>query len=441
MFTINGTWEGKKTSIKWVNGAVVGPDTFVDAIEKMTTTFTPGPVPLYFDHPDITNPDMAATMIEFTLDTVTSSDGPEVDLSGEFYEGTDIAKHPGPRGSALHSTGTGQDAHGGDRISPLNRSLYGTENTMDAIAAIDPKLPGKVIANWERVTGESRRRIVNQYRKLLKKAQDHPDYESWKYWYDDVHDLSTEIGERNGFTTEQVAAAFSAFSPGINWDEELKTIPALAEMMSLDAVVPDEHLALVNEKLSSDNILNSRATDSQIELQLLEHGDKVSMLDDPRAAALAYTELARVSESHENWAIPYGYDPLSDAVAILRGGDIDETLRGVKTRSFYNNIIMPEDSRDVTIDFQMMEAAARRPLHKTEKSGGDGLPSFDGNIRDEDTTLGGTPSKKIRGYDGTATAIGVRPYLGDIVRQVATEFDLLPNQAQAIIWNQWKEEK
>lgn len=436
MFTVNGTWNGKKTSVTWDHGDVDAPETFVAALEDLANTVTSVPVPLVLDHPDITDAYDAATMIHLTFDTVTSATGPVIDLSGELEE--DIAKHPGPRGSALHSTGTDQSAHGASRVSPLNRSLQGTENTMAAIAEVDPALPDKVVANWLRVTGMSRRRIVNQYRRLIREAMKHPDYESWKYWYDDAHDISTKLADEHGFTTEQVAGAFAAFSPNVGWEEELKVIPHLVEMVAEDPAVTAEQAESINARLAADKVINGITEGTVVEYEPLEAGDRISKLTHPRAAAFAYVDLARTSELHQNWGLPSGYDPLADAVMLLRGAEPADVLRGVKTRSFYNNIIMPEDARDVTIDFQMMEAAARRPLHSKKI---DKLPSYDGHIREEANTLAGTPSKKVRGSDQRATEIGVRPYLGDITRQVGAEFDLLPNQAQAIIWNQWKEEK
>ena len=427
MFTINGTWEGKKTSIKWISGAVVGPDTFVDAIEKMTTTFTPGPVPLSFDHPDITNPDMAATMIEFTLDTVTSSDGPEVDLSGEFYEGVDIAKHPGPRGSALHSTGTKQTVHGhaGSRIGPLPDQLLGLELTMDALPESVQK---KVIAQWEMVTGESRQRIVNQYRRLLRNAQGDPRYEDWRDWYADVHDLASIEAERNGISTENACAIFAALSPGMVWEKNSQIAVQLMDMVGADVAVNENMVEELDRKLFKDS-KSGIYPDSPLHIPV---GTKLSEIDNPRAASLMLQTVA--TEKGYGWPARFGYGPYQDAILLAYNvATPHEVLRGAKTRSFFNNILTPEGGFDVTIDFQMMEAAARRPLNKKTEAEG-GFPSHDGKVRKEENAMTTTPKHEN-------TAVGVRPYLADITRQVAGEFDLLPVQAQAVIWNQWKEEK
>jgi len=427
MFEITGTRNGTKETVVWDDGQIYASQTFTDAVSDMEESVTEGPVPVVFEYPRMSDAWAAAQVIEFLFDDVTSTTGPVISWDDCLQEGEEISKHPGPRGSALHATGTDQSVHGGSRISPFNEGMHGSENSMQALEDLDyPPYRGatigeRVIAKWEAVTGISRRKIVNQYRRMLKEAAPHSDYESWKYWYDDVHDLSTSLGEKHGFTTDQVAAAFAAFSPGVNWQEELKAIPHLVEMMDTDPPVPEGSLELVNAKILADDVLTGRNDGNIVKPQILQPGQRVSDLGNPRAAAIAYAELARASEAHENWAIPYGYAPLMDSVMILRGADIDTTLRGVTTRSFYNNMMMPEDPRDVTIDFQMMEAAARRAITKNEKSG-----------------LSGTPGVTINGLE---TDIGVRPYLADIVRQVANESGLLPNQAQAIIWSQWKEEK
>lgn len=419
MFEVTGTWNGEEVTVTWERGIVSGPNSFLDAVDFIATNRVEGPVPLVFDHPNMAARDIAASVIEFVFaDSETTSTGPEISWEGCLGP-RDIRKHPGPRGSALHSTGSGQEAHGAGRISPFNRALHGTENTISALP--DTRgLPGKVVKKWEKTTGQSRDQVTEQYRRLITEAMKQPEYEEWRDWYSTAHDIAEGYAVSDGFTVEQSSAIISALSPGMTWEENAETAGELMDLIGEDAAVPAEIVDVLNEKLAIDAAKVGRSQKERREPTVVTEGMKLSEFRSPRDATLALAEIAR--SRGFNWNAQYGYKSYTNAMLIARDwGTPDTILAGVKTRSFYNNILMPSDTKDVTIDFQMMEAGARRQLTDNEES-----------------SLNGTPSITI---DGVKTDVGVRPYLADITRDVAKEFDLVPNQAQALIWNQWKREK
>lgn len=330
-------------------------------------------------------------------------------LKGKDYKVDPIAKHYGP---GPHPSGTTQDVHGGERISPFNRALKGVENTMEAIAAVDPKLPIKVIAQWEKIGGTSRRQIRDRYIRLIEAAKKNNNWADGMDWYWRQHrDLTALADQYNQWDLQTMAAAAAALSPQAEWNANLRYTVEMAKFLDHDLIedLSDAQLELVNAKLDADGH-NLTVT----------NGSRLSKLT-PRQATIVMFEMSKnLSDDNNGWGSGAGYTPFSDAVELFRGAK-PNILRGVKTRSFYNMLFDPSNVVDVTIDFQMMEAAAGRVLTKNENS-----------------SLNSTPSIQVA---GEKTSIGVRPYLADITRSVAAKFGITPSQAQAIIWLQWKDTK
>lgn len=96
---------------------------------------------------------------------------------------------------------------------------------------------------------------------------------------------------------------------------------------------------------------------------------------------------------------------------ILMGADPLQVLGGLKTRSFYMNIIDPGDPLPVTVDGHMRNVWLndRKPLHSPDalKRG----PRVDRHL-----------------YEQIANGI----------RELAAEERLLPNQVQAVVWLAWR---
>lgn len=107
---------------------------------------------------------------------------------------------------------------------------------------------------------------------------------------------------------------------------------------------------------------------------------------------------------------------LIHAMQVVQG-DLDGALTGPKIRSFFNNIVNPWGD-DVTMDTWMARALAADPDLMDEK----GIKAYVG---------GGSQSKP----DQAKYSWGA-----DIVREIAKENGLTPNQAQAVIWTQVKRE-
>jgi hypothetical protein len=106
---------------------------------------------------------------------------------------------------------------------------------------------------------------------------------------------------------------------------------------------------------------------------------------------------------------------LSPAMEIARGGSIDEHLTGVKRRSFFNNMIDPEGSTDITVDTWMLRA----PMNSTNRKDGLSLTDAGKFLNDsEKITKGGA------GYVSISEAVNT----------VAKERGLKPHEVQAAYW-------
>lgn len=100
------------------------------------------------------------------------------------------------------------------------------------------------------------------------------------------------------------------------------------------------------------------------------------------------------------------------AVKIARGANIDETLTGIKRRSFYNNIVAPATSDSVTVDTWMQMAYC--------------------NVTGKDKA---TALDFIRANEKALSGTGVGYFMiADAVRIVASDMELLPHQVQALYW-------
>lgn len=105
----------------------------------------------------------------------------------------------------------------------------------------------------------------------------------------------------------------------------------------------------------------------------------------------------------------YGRRNRDKALSILRGADPVDVLGGLKVRSFYANILQPNNPDPVTID---RHAYCLAHGIRSERSG---FASVDIKL---------TPKR----YRETAEAY----------REIAADLNLLPNQLQATTWLAWK---
>lgn len=113
---------------------------------------------------------------------------------------------------------------------------------------------------------------------------------------------------------------------------------------------------------------------------------------------------------------------LENALQMIRTFNVAEYLgKGPKVRSFYSNILDPVGSTDVTVDTHMIRALL-------------GDPDMESSGALYKASLGcKAPQRKADGYTD-----GLYPYFAQAIKDAARALELLPHQAQAIAWSQWR---
>lgn len=200
-----------------------------------------------------------------------------------------------------------------------------------------------------------------------------------KAWYQEAHAFNRDLADRSGLSHEQCAAITAAISPRTPWPRN----KALAERVAM------------KWKDHPDIEPTFR--------------DRFGRLDTPTEAAARKMGGCLVRTN------------LAPALAIARAGSgdqhavIDKTLTGIKRRSFYNNMVDPKSSTDITVDTWMLRAATNASTRKGGLSIDDAGEFLDSNST---VTNGGA------GYVSISEAI----------RTVADKRGLTPHEVQAAYW-------
>ena len=295
----------------------------------------------------------------------------------------------------------------------------GAHNTMSAFSE------GKqqdILKTTQSILGHPE--VVRQrYHKLFDDAKATEHYAQDKDWYWDAHNFAHQIAGDHGFTHHHVAGAIAAISSGAEWGNNQAIAKGLARHVKENTALtltPEEHAAFARDLRQAELDSKGRKVRS---LDTPAVGTTFNAIEHPVTAAIAANHLQKAESKTEDapgkkWQIGHGYDGLAKAVRIYRGAHPRTVLGGGKVRSFYNNILDPEQDRDVTIDRHMYNAAADRLIPDKNELG----------------KLNSTPSATFQGH---LADLGVKPYLADIVREIAKKHGLRAHEVQAVIWNHW----
>lgn len=182
-----------------------------------------------------------------------------------------------------------------------------------------------------------------------------------KGWYPAAREFNQSVAKANGLTLEQATAITAAVSPQMPWWQNKKRAAFVAA-----------------------------------------HANDHPELDPLKASYAMGGGMGRET---------------SAAVAIARGADIDSTLTGTKRRSFYNNMLNPGGTQDVTVDRWMMQVGIRAQKDGTQT-----------RVLDKDEcTAWLAASRKRTGGVGHVS-------ISDSVRRVAGKLGLPPDEVQAAYW-------
>lgn len=206
-------------------------------------------------------------------------------------------------------------------------------------------------------------------------------------WYREAHADADRLARRYDVSPEQAAAVIAAMSPRSDWESNKRAAAAV--------------LRAIREPI-----------DLKIEPERADRASKLFKIDVGKYAGK--TVNTKDMTPQEVVALRPGVvglpDNLLKAGRVAAGESPGAVLGGSKVRSFFNNIADPEDASSVTLDTHEIRAA------------------FD----------------SITMTDADYAAIASNPtryaWFGEVIKTMAKERGLLPNQLQAITWLQWRDE-
>lgn len=286
----------------------------------------------------------------------------------------------------------------------------GVYNTM---AAFSKPFQRRVVQVAQKTLGVSPAKIKAHLGSLYEAGKAHPDFERDRTWYHVAHGVARDIAERHDIAPHQAAGALAAISAGAEWGVNQRIARDVARYVQEDHPLdlsPKQHREFLRDLRTVLRTKGMRAPEVPV-------GTRLSRIEHPLVAAVAAQHLQR-AESGKRWPVGHGYDGVAKAIRIYRGEHPRTILSGGKIRSFYNNLIDPDAEHDVTIDTHMINAAANRLL------------------TDKKAISMATSSPKAT-MQGHVAAVGVKPLLADVIRELAKAHGVRPHEMQAVIWNQW----
>ena len=302
--------------------------------------------------------------------------------------------------------------------------------------------------------------IEENLRDLYERARTSGAVEAGMRWYEDGGNFAAAYAKSYGLTREQGAAATAALSPLREWEDNVALARYVMDVVMEDPEIPDMSRDLTKsivvdgkmKKVSKparewveetfaqrglgnvDDIIGKKMSELSIDQQSVlirllsqagyftEDGEKLSYM--------TVNKKGEPVRKFVGW--PSGDVHTAKAIEILRANPedvertIDESLQGMKVRSFYNNLAFgstepPPLRPDITMDTHAMSAALNK--------------AFPSKSREKSVFFGGPPSSAEYGFRG------FYPIFADAYRKIAEENGLEPHHFQALIWLQWRNEQ
>lgn len=231
------------------------------------------------------------------------------------------------------------------------------------LSELSPAGQAQVAANMEKY-GLTHEALVDE----IKSKVTPENFAAGKDWYREAHEFNADLADRSGLSFQTTVGITAAVSPRMKWE-----VPK--------ATSPD------NKKIAEKIAMKFRDYDGM----------------EPVAAA-----------EKMGGVIP---EMGATGIKLARGGSIDSTLTGVKRRSFYNNMLDPDNSQHVTVDTHMMKVVKFASTREKPIAKGD-VEKFIG--------AAATSTKGGAGYVAISEAI----------HSVAGDMGVLPHEVQAAYWLQ-----
>lgn len=268
-----------------------------------------------------------------------------------------------------------------------------------------------------------------------------------RHWYRGANDLASKMGKKSGYSTEAMSAVLASLSPNFNWDQNVVQARLLMEIHDEDPEIDAAMIAKVNKIIDKTNKARKAAEKKAgkksaagyIPRLEAEPGKLSSIQQGGQAKAALYRALWEakypeglrfqpqmikdgviVDDPNEksvkfSWQ---SYQFLANAIDIIDNPTMDVIDRalgkGLKVRSFYNNIAFPDDEHhDVTVDVHAGSIVMGAPY-----AGKEGPQKVIGN-----TTV-----------DGQL----IRIMVAEAYRRAAGVLGYLPDELQSVTWEGWR---
>ena len=301
--------------------------------------------------------------------------------------------------------------------------------------------------------GESDIASVNRLKKIAKgnlrwlwDQVDEDTRERTRHWYIGANAVAEEWGIRYGHSTEAISGTIAAMSPQKDWFMNV----SLAERV-LDVMHHDQDISLTDEEIAAAiaREIEAKKAKPEVErdalladftrrMEALRGRTLATITDKVEAAMFVRARSQAIHDPNFRLVSPEGafgdvvmgkeaakriawgsYQEIGRAIEILRNPSREVISAELgdqhKVRSFFNNIVDPTNSDDVTIDTHAVAAALLKPLSGKGLEVGHNFGVGPGN-------------SSVSGVQGTYAI------WADAYRELAEEFGVLPRELQSVTW-------
>ena len=316
-----------------------------------------------------------------------------------------------------------------------------------------------------------------QYRRWLKVAAGNlmwlydmmapEDRARGRNWYAGANVLARRWARRFGVPVEATAGALAALSPQLDWFANVTLAERLLDTMTnkLDHQLDPEMTATIKEiyaKKRYDTIRGNLTEGVTLRDLLLDenlvlaaawiraydqtHNDRTYRGMTPEGGFIGKVKTGLGEDVTAGWA--HSLAGIAKAVAIV-AHPVNETIDKYlgdqhKIRSFFNNILHPENDTDVTIDTHAVAAVNLLPVAGSSPETAHNFGARPSpKLRQE---MKGTPAEELAEQSPVNSSIsglqGTYVYIAEAHREAARQIrardgvELLPRELQSIVWEQ-----
>lgn len=266
------------------------------------------------------------------------------------------------------------------------------------------------------------------------RAKQKPDFQSWLDWYPQAHQFAQGLADKYKLPVENTIGVIASISPQTAWDKNQRDADKILETLAANPTVKitewgarqikaadalkrkkkdgDEPAAAASDKKKKTpkhqplDLKHYNGIDSKFTGQNLIGTHKLMDLPADAIANLA-ADLPR----------DHGMANLTKSIRLAKGESADSILGGPKVRSFYNNILDPNDPDFTTIDSHAIRM----------------MIGFDHTDDETSNVLYKPGSGKLKGAGGY-------PYFVDKLKTMADRYGVTVNKLQAATWMEFREE-